>query len=312
MKKTKHTEEKIIGAVKQMEAGRRRRIWRASLGVTDQTLYNWKAKYGGMEVSDAKKLRALEDENRRLKNGRRSESGQRSTDNGDTKKRLGLVSARRDVTLVMTEHRLSERQACRLLEVDRATYRYEARPDRNAGLREALIALAREKPRLRLSAAVGDSDAAGAGGEHPKPRSSAVPEKALVVRRLKRKRMKGVMPAHPLLAQAESGMGAGLRVATRCQMGRALRALTMVDSFTRECPAIEVDTGISGQQVTRTLERVIEDGQARCTLRCDNGPEFTSRHFLGWCEDKASPVAHSAGQADAERACGKFQRPVPR
>jgi putative transposase len=35
--------------------------------VTDQTLYNWKAKYGGMEVSDAKKLRALEDENRRLK-----------------------------------------------------------------------------------------------------------------------------------------------------------------------------------------------------------------------------------------------------
>jgi putative transposase len=37
------------------------------LGVSDQTLYNWKAKYGGMEVSDVKKLRALEEENRRLK-----------------------------------------------------------------------------------------------------------------------------------------------------------------------------------------------------------------------------------------------------
>ena len=37
------------------------------MGVTDQTLYNWKSKYGGMEVSDAKRLRALEDENRRLK-----------------------------------------------------------------------------------------------------------------------------------------------------------------------------------------------------------------------------------------------------
>jgi putative transposase len=37
------------------------------MGVTDQTLYNWKAKFGGMEVSDAKKLRALEEENRRLK-----------------------------------------------------------------------------------------------------------------------------------------------------------------------------------------------------------------------------------------------------
>jgi putative transposase len=67
MKKTKHTEEKIIGAVKQMESGRSAKELARELGVTDQTLYNWKAKYGGMDISDAKKLRALEDENRRLK-----------------------------------------------------------------------------------------------------------------------------------------------------------------------------------------------------------------------------------------------------
>jgi len=67
MKKTKFTEEKIIGAVKQMESGRSVKELAHELGVTDQTLYNWKAKYGGMEVSDAKRLRALEDENRRLK-----------------------------------------------------------------------------------------------------------------------------------------------------------------------------------------------------------------------------------------------------
>ena len=67
MKKTKHTEEKIIGAVKQLEAGRSVKELAREMGVTDQTLYNWKAKFGGMEVSDAKKLRALEEENRRLK-----------------------------------------------------------------------------------------------------------------------------------------------------------------------------------------------------------------------------------------------------
>ena len=67
MKKAKHTEEKIIGAVKQLEAGRPVKELARELGVTEQTLYNWKSKYGGMEVSDAKKLRALEDENRRLK-----------------------------------------------------------------------------------------------------------------------------------------------------------------------------------------------------------------------------------------------------
>jgi len=67
MKKAKHSEEKIIGAVKQMESGRPVKEIAREMGVTDQTLYNWKWKYGGMEVSDAKRLRALEDENRRLK-----------------------------------------------------------------------------------------------------------------------------------------------------------------------------------------------------------------------------------------------------
>jgi putative transposase len=67
MKKTKHTEEQIIGVVKQMESGRAVKDLAREMGVTDQTLYNWKSKYGGMEVSEAKRLKALEEENRRLK-----------------------------------------------------------------------------------------------------------------------------------------------------------------------------------------------------------------------------------------------------
>ena len=67
MKKTKHSEEKMIAAVKQLEAGRTARELARELGVTDQTLYNWRSKYSGMDVSDAKRLKALEDENRRLK-----------------------------------------------------------------------------------------------------------------------------------------------------------------------------------------------------------------------------------------------------
>ena len=67
MKKSKHSEAQIIAAVKQMEAGRTAKDLARELGVTDQTLYNWKAKYGGLEVSEAKRLKELEDENRRLK-----------------------------------------------------------------------------------------------------------------------------------------------------------------------------------------------------------------------------------------------------
>lgn len=57
------------------------------------------------------------------------------------------MSARRDVAFVMAEFAYSERQACKLLDLDRSSYRYEARPDRNIELREQLITLARQKPR---------------------------------------------------------------------------------------------------------------------------------------------------------------------
>ena len=67
MKKTKHTEEKIIGAVKQMESGRPVKEIAREMGVTDQTLYNWKSKYGGMDVSEAQEVKQLREENARLK-----------------------------------------------------------------------------------------------------------------------------------------------------------------------------------------------------------------------------------------------------
>ena len=67
MKKSRHSEEQIIGVLKQMEAGRKVAELAREVGVSEATLYTWKSKYGGMEVSEARRLRALEEENRRLK-----------------------------------------------------------------------------------------------------------------------------------------------------------------------------------------------------------------------------------------------------
>ncbi len=67
MKKTRYSEEQIIGALKQMEAGRKVTELARELGVSEATLYTWKSKYGGMDVNEARRLKELEDENRRLK-----------------------------------------------------------------------------------------------------------------------------------------------------------------------------------------------------------------------------------------------------
>lgn len=67
MKKSRFSDEQIHGAVRQMEAGRTADEMSRELGVSKATLYGWKAKYGGLELSEAKRLRELEDENGRLK-----------------------------------------------------------------------------------------------------------------------------------------------------------------------------------------------------------------------------------------------------
>jgi putative transposase len=67
MSKSNHTEAQMIGALKQMEAGRRAEDVAREVGVSKHTLYAWKAKYGGMDVSQAQEAKQLRDENTRLR-----------------------------------------------------------------------------------------------------------------------------------------------------------------------------------------------------------------------------------------------------
>jgi putative transposase len=67
MKRTRHTEEQIISILKEHEAGMKTVDLCRKHGISDATFYNWKAKYGGLEVSEAKRMKGLESENAKLK-----------------------------------------------------------------------------------------------------------------------------------------------------------------------------------------------------------------------------------------------------
>ena len=67
MRRSRFREEQIIGVLKEAEAGMKTAEVCRKHGISDATYYKWKAKYGGLEVSEARRLRQLEDENRRLK-----------------------------------------------------------------------------------------------------------------------------------------------------------------------------------------------------------------------------------------------------
>jgi putative transposase len=74
--------------------------------------------------------------------------------------------------------------------------------------------------------------------------------------------------------------------------GRRMRVLSVVDVFPRECLALEVDTSFASQRVTRVLEEIVMQRGRPRSIRCDNGPELTSRHFLAWRIERKIELVH--------------------
>jgi putative transposase len=197
---------------------------------------------------------------------------------------------RTDVAHAIQQFGMSERRACKLVMINRSSYRYEAVPDHNAQLRQELIQLARQKPRYgyrRLHALLTRQGHSSS----PQRLYRLYKQEGLVVRRLKRKRLtRGAVPT-PQLHRANQEWALDF-VSDALANGRGVRVLTVVDAFTRECLALEVDTGLSSQRVTRSLKQVVERRGVPQSIRCDNGPELTSRHFEGWCEDHKIQLIH--------------------
>lgn len=113
----------------------------------------------------------------------------------------------------------------------------------------------------------------------------------LSVRRKKRKRLMRVgQPS--FVATRPNQQWAIDFVHDRMENGRTLRILSVVDTFTRECLALEVDTCLPSRRVTRTLDAVIAERGKPERIRMDNGAQLTSRHFLAWGIEQHIGLVH--------------------
>jgi len=187
------------------------------------------------------------------------------------------------------KYAFSERRACRVMGMAATTYRYRSQR-RDEPLRTKLVELAREKPRFgyrRLHVLLGRS------GEHVnhKRLHRIYREAGLMIRRKKRKHC--LREGKPLLARTAANQEWALDfVHDAVACGRTIRVLSVVDAYRRECLALGVDTSFASRRVTRVLDAIVAERGQPLAIRCDNGPELTSRHFLAWCVERKIELLH--------------------
>ncbi|WP_117352367.1 IS3 family transposase [Blastomonas fulva] len=282
MKRMRFSEEQIIGVLKEAEAGAKTADLARRHGVSEATIYNWKAKYGGMEVSEARRLRELESENAKLKRL----LADAMLDNVALKdllfKKVVTPAAKREAAAHLQAcHGMSERRACRVIDADRKSVRYRSIRDDDGALREKLRGLANQRRRFgyrRLHILLRRE---GVMINRKKTQRLYREEGLAVRRRRSRKRAVGTRAPAPVLALPNQRWSLDF-VHDQMASGRRFRVLNVVDDVTRECLAAVPDTSISGHRVVRELTRLIAQRGKPGMIVSDNGTELTSNAVLAW------------------------------
>ncbi|WP_324260970.1 IS3 family transposase [Altererythrobacter sp. H2] len=284
MRKSRFTEEQIIGMIKEQEAGLPTAEVCRKHGLSPATFYKLKAKYGGLEVSEARRLRLLEEENSKLKRL----LAESVLDNAILKDLLGkgltTPGQRRDVALgVMRDYQISQRRACGLVGVDPKTVRRERPPD-HAEIREEMREIAAQRRRFGYRRVGVMLERKGHVMNHKKLYRLYREEGLSVRRRRGRKRARGSRTPMPVPLRPNDRWSMDF-VADTFGASRRLRILAINDDACRENLCLLGDTSISGARVARELDTLVRlYGKPACIVS-DNGTEFTSRAILKWASE---------------------------
>ncbi len=183
---------------------------------------------------------------------------------------------------MIAEHHLSERRACRLVGLSRDSYRHPPEADQaTIELSAKIVEIAQIRRRFGYRR-IHDMLRPEFPGVNHKRVYRLYSEANLTVR--KRRKVKST-PAErvPLqIAKSVNEVWSMDFVSDSLANGRRIKCLTVADDFSHECVDITADYGISGQYVTRLLDRAATFRGYPRAVRTDNGPEFTCRAFMAW------------------------------
>ena len=214
------------------------------------------------------------------------------------------------VTDAMRTHGLSERRACRLLNLSRSVYRYPARRPDEREVEQALLKLAEQHPRWGFDTMTDDLHHHGQTWN--RKRLYRIDRPLGLNLRVKPKTRLPVRQPRPLMVPAQANPSWSLDFMTDSLInGRAFRTLNVLADFNREALGIEVATSLPAERVIRVLEMLTLWRGYPAQIRLDNGPELIARKLAAWAEVHHVELAHSqpgqpAQNAYMERSIGRF------
>ncbi|MFW8630838.1 IS3 family transposase [Vibrio natriegens] len=281
--KKRFNEQQIIAILKEAEAGIPARELCRKHGISDATFYTWRKKYAGLDVSEARRLKALEDENARLK----KLLAETLLDAEALKialspKVLTVEDKRKAVKVIQKGTQLSERRACLLVGIQRASLRYQPQANREDDKLQARIKeLALERRRFGYRRIHRLLKREGFDVNHKRVYRLYC-ELGLTVSKRRRRKSQCVEREPLLLPSVPNHTWSMDFVMDALSNGRRIKCLTIVDDYTKECLDIPVATGISGDEVVITLESIAAFRGYPEAIRTDQGPEFTGKALDQW------------------------------
>ncbi|WP_148194253.1 IS3 family transposase [Acetobacter pasteurianus] len=295
MKSDRFTDAQIMGVIRQAEGGVPVPDLCREHGISNATFYRWRAKYGGMDASMISQMKALEEENRRLKRMYADLSMQTDILKEALGKKLKRPAQRRELAAqAVAHHGVSIALACRIFGISETCFRYRPRlaaeNDRIAAL---LVGLTQAHRRWGFGLCfLYLRNVQGQLWNHKRV-YRIYREQELNLRIKPRRRLVREKPEKLSVPALPNTVWSMDFMADRLLDGRAFRLLNILDEFNREGLAIEVDFSLPACRVVRCLEQVMEWRGRPEAIRMDNGPEYVSHTLVSWAEKQGITLIYT-------------------
>ena len=282
MKKDRFTEEQMVTILREADSSPVAEVAKKH-GVSEQTIYGWRKRFGKLEPADVKRLRQLEQENAKLKkHGRRARSGDRRRSRRSPQKMVAAGAARTRSPMRDGRAACRTASACELLAVARSTLRIRVAAAPNAMRRRSRRC--GRSPRSIRATGIG---ASGSSCDREgivmscRSRVSALARRGLQLPTKRPRRRVATTARGPLPPTGANHVWAYDFVFDACANGQQLKCLTVIDEFTRECLAIDVAGSIRSAPRDRGARR----SSSACTARratCAPTTAPSSSHERSW------------------------------